>query len=97
IRSGRHSGLLYLENRLVSGAFTVERVRVLQALATQVAISIENAELFQRSREELAERRRIEAKLVTVNQNLSLAMQVATIGLWDRDLRTNLIAWDDRM
>ncbi|MFP2924555.1 AAA family ATPase [Pyxidicoccus sp. 3LG] len=38
--------LLYLENHLVSEAFTQERCRVLELLAAQAAISLENAKLY---------------------------------------------------
>ncbi len=39
-------GLLYLENALVPGTFTEERLKTLQLLTTQAAISIENAKLY---------------------------------------------------
>lgn len=39
-------GVLYLDNDLVSHVFSQERLAVLQLLAAQAAISIENAELF---------------------------------------------------
>ncbi len=39
-------GLLYLENNLVADAFTAERCEVLDLLAAQAAISIENARLY---------------------------------------------------
>ncbi len=39
-------GLLYLENDLVAGAFTPERLMALELLATQAAISLENASLL---------------------------------------------------
>jgi len=42
----RLSAILYLENNLAIGAFTTDRVTVLQMLSTQVAISIENARLY---------------------------------------------------
>ncbi|MGH1365095.1 MAG: trifunctional serine/threonine-protein kinase/ATP-binding protein/sensor histidine kinase [Calditrichia bacterium] len=38
--------LLYLENNLVSGAFTPERLQVLKMLSADIAISIENARLY---------------------------------------------------
>jgi predicted ATPase/signal transduction histidine kinase/CheY-like chemotaxis protein len=43
---GRLTGLLYMENRLVVGAFTSERVGILNLLSSQAAISLENARLF---------------------------------------------------
>jgi PAS domain S-box-containing protein len=39
-------GALYLENSLTPGAFTPDRVAVLEVLASQAAISLENAELY---------------------------------------------------
>jgi signal transduction histidine kinase len=39
-------GALYLENNLTSCAFTADRVRVLDFLASQAAISLENARLY---------------------------------------------------
>ncbi|WP_437966300.1 AAA family ATPase [Sorangium sp. So ce260] len=41
-------GLLYLENNLVEGAFTSERLAALELLATQAAISLESARLLVR-------------------------------------------------
>ncbi len=46
LNQGRLVGVLYLENNLVSGVFTAERLEVLQLLAAQTAISIENANLY---------------------------------------------------
>ncbi len=43
-------GVLYLENRLVSGAFTAERSQLLSLLSTQAAIAIENAKLYSEQR-----------------------------------------------
>jgi predicted ATPase/signal transduction histidine kinase len=42
--------LLYLENDLVPGAFTPERLVALELLAAQAAISLENARLLERER-----------------------------------------------
>ena len=54
--------LLYLENELVPGTFTAERLLALELLAAQAAISLENARLLERERAgrieaEAAERR----------------------------------------
>ena len=43
-------GVLYLENRLVTGAFTTERSQLLNLLSTQAAIAIENAKLYSEQR-----------------------------------------------
>ncbi|MFN6465019.1 MAG: AAA family ATPase [Nostoc sp. DedVER02] len=46
IHSGKLTGLLYLENNLISGAFTSERVNVLSLLSAQISIAIDNARLY---------------------------------------------------
>jgi len=55
-------GLLYLENKSVKGAFTGDRVLVLEILAGQMAISIENALLYQALQQENRERSRAEER-----------------------------------
>ena len=45
---GRLTGVLYLENNRVSGAFTPDRVHVLRLLASQAAASIENSNAYKR-------------------------------------------------
>ncbi|WP_426777756.1 diguanylate cyclase domain-containing protein [Lusitaniella coriacea] len=44
---GKLVGILYLENNLTVGVFTKERLEVLQLLASQAAISLENARLYE--------------------------------------------------
>ncbi len=46
VKQGKLVGALYLENNLTAGAFTPDRVTVLQLLASQAAISLENASLY---------------------------------------------------
>ena len=43
---GKMAGILYLENNLATGAFTAERLKILQVLSAQAAISIENSRLI---------------------------------------------------
>ncbi|XYI02330.1 AAA family ATPase [Sorangium sp. So ce1128] len=62
VRQAQVISLLYLENNLTTHAFTPERLLALELLATQTAISLENALLLAREREaraaaEAAERR----------------------------------------
>ncbi len=53
-------GVLYLENNLATRAFAPDRVRVLQLLSSQMAISLENSLLFEKLHVEVEERRRAE-------------------------------------
>ncbi|MEH1919528.1 trifunctional serine/threonine-protein kinase/ATP-binding protein/sensor histidine kinase [Nostoc sp.] len=48
---GKLLGILYLENKLTMGAFTSDRVELLNLLCTQAAISLENARLYSLSLE----------------------------------------------
>lgn len=49
-------GLLYLENNLITHAFTKERIQILSMLSSQAAISIENAKLYATLEEKVKER-----------------------------------------
>ncbi|MHC5936269.1 trifunctional serine/threonine-protein kinase/ATP-binding protein/sensor histidine kinase [Nostoc sp.] len=51
LHQGKLLGVLYLENNLTTGAFTHERVELLNLLCAQAAISLENTRLYQRSLE----------------------------------------------
>ena len=44
---GRPEGVLYLENNLVPGAFTRDRLELVELLSAQAAISMENARLYE--------------------------------------------------
>ncbi|CAN98723.1 Protein kinase [Sorangium cellulosum So ce56] len=56
IRQNRLVGVLYLENNLSTGVFTQNRLDLLKLLSTQIAISIENAKLYERLEQEVAAR-----------------------------------------
>ena len=67
---GMLSGVIYLENTQVTAVFTPERVRVVELLAAQAAVSLENARYYEELRTvnaslelEIAERTRIEEAL----------------------------------
>jgi predicted ATPase/serine phosphatase RsbU (regulator of sigma subunit)/tRNA A-37 threonylcarbamoyl transferase component Bud32 len=67
VKQGQLTGLLYLENNLTEGAFTPDRLEVLQVLSSQIAISIENALLY-RTLEQKVEQRT--AQLAQANQEI---------------------------
>jgi transcriptional regulator with GAF, ATPase, and Fis domain len=67
VAQGRLVGTLYLENSLVAGAFTPDRLRVLQLLAAHAATAIEKAELFA---EVTALRDRLEAENVYLREEI---------------------------
>ncbi|MEH2056694.1 MAG: AAA family ATPase [Nostoc sp.] len=51
LHQGKLMGILYLENNLAKGAFTSDRVELLNLLCAQAAISLENAQLYERSQQ----------------------------------------------
>ncbi|HEY9667057.1 MAG TPA: AAA family ATPase [Coleofasciculaceae cyanobacterium] len=46
LNQGQLSGIVYLENNLTTGAFTPDRLEILQLLSGQAAIAITNAKLY---------------------------------------------------
>ncbi|GAK49048.1 ATP-binding region ATPase domain protein [Candidatus Moduliflexus flocculans] len=66
--------LLYLENNLVEGAFTPARLELLNILAAQIAVSIENAELYANLEEKVRQRT---AELEQANAALEQSRQIA--------------------
>ncbi|OQW90916.1 MAG: hypothetical protein BWK79_18365, partial [Beggiatoa sp. IS2] len=46
LNQGKLQGILYLENNLITSAFTPDRIQILGLLSIQAAISIENARLY---------------------------------------------------
>ena len=75
LKQTRLIGMLYLENNLTTAAFSPARMVVLTLLASQAAISIENASLYR----ELAEREARIRRLVDSN--------IIGIFVWDLDGR----------
>jgi predicted ATPase/signal transduction histidine kinase/CheY-like chemotaxis protein/tRNA A-37 threonylcarbamoyl transferase component Bud32 len=56
LNQNKLTGILYLENKLIEGAFTSERLEVLNLLTSQLAISIENSLLYDNLEQKIAER-----------------------------------------
>lgn len=65
ISRGNLAAVVYLENKLVSSAFTRNHIKALDLLASQAAISLENATLYAELEDRVEERTR----------NLNLALQ----------------------
>lgn len=82
LRQGVVVGVVYLENPLLQGAFTARHVRLVQVLAAQAAISIENARHFHRQQQQhnliLAEREQrhqeaLKAQAMEARRNAAVA------------------------
>ncbi|YAG16302.1 ATP-binding protein [Nostoc sp. DSM 114161] len=70
LHQGKLMGILYLENSLVTGAFTSERVELLNLLCAQAAISLENARLYEQAQQMLAELSASKARFQQLADNL---------------------------
>ncbi len=53
---GKLFGIIYLENNKLTGAFTEDRIRVINMLASQMAISIQNAKLYSQLEDKVNQR-----------------------------------------
>ncbi len=56
IKQGELTGVLYLENNLSIGAFTEDRLQVVNLLSSQAAISIDNAILYENMEQKVRDR-----------------------------------------
>ncbi|MBD2562415.1 MULTISPECIES: AAA family ATPase [Nostoc] len=82
-RQSKLLGILYLENNLISSAFTQEKLSVLEILTVQIAISLENARLYQGLEDSQAQ--------------LNLALKSAQIGVWSWDIANDRFDWDEQI
>ncbi|NUP07515.1 MAG: AAA family ATPase [Polyangiaceae bacterium] len=62
-RQGSLLSVLYFENNLMTHAFTASRLKVLELLSTEIAVSLENSLLFERLTREVHDRTRAEASV----------------------------------
>src|SRR6202040_780627 len=77
VKQAKLIGLLYLENNLTPHVFTPARLSVLELLASQPAISLENARLYADVRQENSERKRAEEQLqASLEEKESLLKEV---------------------
>jgi PAS domain S-box-containing protein len=81
VKQAKLIGVLYLENNLASHVFTPARISVLELLASQAAISLENATLY-------AELRRSEAFLAE-------GQRISHTGSWGWNLATGKLVWSE--
>ncbi|WP_437635395.1 AAA family ATPase [Sorangium sp. So ce854] len=85
VSQARLIGLLYLENNLATGAFTPGRLSVVELLASQSAISLENAMLYAEVEQENAERRRAEQALKANQQMLQAIVDNSAASVYVKD------------
>jgi signal transduction histidine kinase/GAF domain-containing protein/ActR/RegA family two-component response regulator len=93
IRQTTLTGVLYLENNLTPGVFTPSRSAVLKLIASQAAISLENAYLYTDLQQENSDRRRAEDSLRLSETYLAEAQTLSHTGSFGWNATTGKIYW----
>ncbi|AVH62118.1 trifunctional serine/threonine-protein kinase/ATP-binding protein/sensor histidine kinase [Nostoc sp. 'Peltigera membranacea cyanobiont' N6] len=101
LHQGKLLGILYLENNLVKGAFTSDRVELLNFLCAQAAISLENARLYEQQLEysqqlerSLEELSTAQSVLQSSQQRLQLLVQQTPLAVIEWDTNYQVTDWN---
>jgi GAF domain-containing protein len=79
VKQTRLAGVLYLENNLSSHVFTPARIAVLQLLASQAAISLENVQAQEELQRRETDLRKAQAELAHVTRVTTMGELAASI------------------
>ncbi len=79
LHQGKLAAILYLENRVTVGAFTRDRVELLNLLCAQAAISLENARLYQQAQRYSRQLEQSQLQIVQSEKMASLGNLVAGV------------------
>src|SRR6266481_4026423 len=93
VKQAKLMGVLYLENKLVPRVFTPKRLAMLEMLASQAAISLENASLYADLNRLNAELRRSEEELRRSEGFLAQGERIGHTGSWGWHVATGLVYW----
>ena len=77
ISRGQVIGALTVQSER-EAAFSEDDVAILQVMAEQLAIALQNASLYEAAQQEIAERRQVEELLAYLNRRLSMLLDVAS-------------------
>jgi PAS domain S-box-containing protein len=81
--SDTRMGFLYLENKHLAGAFTVNHMDFIRSMAAHIIVGLENAMLYTR----LFESERL----------LKTSQQIAHVGSWQYDIARDHLVWSDEV
>lgn len=79
LHQGKLSGVVYFENNLTTGAFTRDRLNVINLLSSQAAISIQNAQFYNTLEQKVAQRTQALEEEKTKSERLLLNILPASI------------------
>jgi diguanylate cyclase (GGDEF)-like protein/PAS domain S-box-containing protein len=93
---GKTLGVLSVVNHTNQRSFKEKDEALLISLADYAAVAIENADLYSKAQDEIAERKRIEENLRDSEERYALAVRGANDGIWDWDFKTESIYFSPR-
>ncbi|OLP18053.1 serine/threonine protein kinase [Leptolyngbya sp. 'hensonii'] len=79
LHQGQLIGILYLENNLTIGAFTDDRIELLNLICTQTAISLENARLYQKTQQAFTDLKQAQLQMIQSEKMSALGNLVAGV------------------
>jgi len=91
VKQAKLMGVLYLENNLAPRVFTPNRLAVLELLASQAAISLDNARLYAELTQENNDRKRAEQALRESEQRLQDIIDNTTAVVFVKDLQLHYL------
>ncbi len=90
---GKVAGLLQIFSSHPN-AHTEDHLRFVESLAFRVSAALSNAQLVAELENRVRERT---AEIETIRRRLELATKAAELGIWDWNMKTGQIIWDDQM
>ncbi|BAY35297.1 signal transduction histidine kinase (plasmid) [Nostoc carneum NIES-2107] len=102
--NGKIWGSLSLSKFATEAPWKQQEIELATRVADQLAIAIQQAQLYQQAQQELRDRQRVEAALQQLNQELEqrvqerteklqMALSAAKMGTWDLNPQTNIVHW----
>jgi len=96
LQNGQLWGLLIVHHCVAPRQWQPLEVDLLKELATQVGIALQQAELYQQAKNDLAERRRVEAALQERERFLSTLAEASPVSIFRFDTANNCVYVNDR-
>ena len=89
-------GLLIVHQCSTPREWQKSELELLQLLATQIAIAIQQGELYQQAQNEITRRKQVEAEIRENESQLRTALDAAALGTWSWNMETNEVSLSER-